>query len=496
MKNFLIFLFFIMVCMLSCTKEFLETEPNDKLSPSVALSNQQNILNALNGIHRSLYLNYGTQGRGGLGALYLNYDFLGEDLVMTPGGGNGWFVTDYKWQDHRSTQGDVNYFAYTFFYAIISNTNFILSSIDNINGDVKTIKMIKGQTLSYRAWAYFNLIQLFGERYDATKSDNNQLGVPLILNTSLDAKPRSSVEEVYKQINQDLDSAINNLANGSSVLNKSHISLSVAKGIKARVALTQQNWTNAVKYASEARLNYALMSNADYLKGFNDYSNVEWMWGSKIIADQSLFFSSYFAYISCNFNSTNIRSNPKLINNVLYNKMIATDIRTKVWLPLAQTTQKSIAIIPTSTSTVRNFMTQKFLAASNGDSYGDVPNMRAAEMYLIEAEANAKLGNNSLAQTALFTLMKNRDPNYIKSISTGNTLLSEIYTNRRIELWGEGFRFFDLKRLNLNLDRTGLNHDAATINSLYSVPAGDKLWQFLIPKTEIDNNPKMVQNPL
>jgi hypothetical protein len=72
--------------------------------------------------------------------------------------------------------------------------------------------------------------------------------------------------------------------------------------------------------------------------------------------------------------------------------------------------------------------------------------MRAAEMYLIEAEARARQGNNTAAQEALFTLAKNRDASYTKSTSTGATLINEIMFNRRIEFWGEGFRFTDLKR--------------------------------------------------
>ena len=39
--------------------------------------------------------------------------------------------------------------------------------------------------------------------------------------------------------------------------------------------------------------------------------------------------------------------------------------------------------------------------------------------------------------------------------NTGAKLADEIMTHRRIELWGEGFRWFDLKRLGLPLDRTG-----------------------------------------
>jgi hypothetical protein len=67
---------------------------------------------------------------------------------------------------------------------------------------------------------------------------------------------------------------------------------------------------------------------------------------------------------------------------------------------------------------------------------------------------------------------------------------------RRCELWGEGFRFFDLKRLNLDLNRANLGHTESLWNAAGYFPAGDKNFVFLIPKQEIDANPLMVQNPL
>jgi hypothetical protein len=129
-------------------------------------------------------------------------------------------------------------------------------------------------------------------------------------------------------------------------------------------------------------------------------------------------------------------------------------------------------------------------------SIGDVPLMRAAEMLLIEAEANAKNAQEASARQALFTLAKQRDPNYVLSTKSGQALIDEIMTHRRVELWGEGFRFYDLKRLNQPLDRTGANHNASLVG-LTDVPAGDIRWQFLIPQSELNNtNGVVVQNPL
>jgi hypothetical protein len=125
--------------------------------------------------------------------------------------------------------------------------------------------------------------------------------------------------------------------------------------------------------------------------------------------------------------------------------------------------------------------------------------MRAAEMYLIEAEALARLGTqDAAARTALNTLRQNRETvaaNYVASVNSGAALIDEIMLNRRLELWGEGFRFTDLKRLNEPVNRTGTNHSVSLCIET-TIPAGDVRWQWLIPKSEVDANKQMVQNDL
>lgn len=82
------------------------------------------------------------------------------------------------------------------------------------------------------------------------------------------------------------------------------------------------------------------------------------------------------------------------------------------------------------------------------------------------------------------------------STKTGQALIDEIMIQRRIELWGEGFRWYDLKRLSLPLDRTGSNHTSSVTVGVMQVVAGDKRWTWLIPQVEMDANPNMVQNPI
>ncbi|MGV3530679.1 MAG: RagB/SusD family nutrient uptake outer membrane protein [Flavisolibacter sp.] len=476
----------------SCEKDYLQTGPTNQVDQSAVFKTTANAWGAVNGIHRMLYQQWnGNQDQGGQSANMLYMDFMAEDLVFTAQPGTSWFLTNYRWQDHRNVNHRVPYFNYQFYYVIIANANMIIANIDAAEGTDAEKKAIKGQALAYRGWAYFQMIQLFGKRFDKG-SANDGMGLPIVLEPGNTPHARNTVAEMYAQINKDLDDAITNLT-GYSRPNKSHINVNVAKGFKARVALAQQNWPLAAQMAAEARQGMNLMSNTQYMEGFNDYGNPEWMWGSHQQADQTTYFYSFFAYISADFNSTHIRTSPKAINSWLYDQIATTDVRKQLWDPTGKNTA-----FPVPPGGVRKaYMNRKFLSAGgSSSSIGDVPLMRVAEMYLIEAEARARAGNDdAAAANALYQLASKRNPSYTLSANTGQALIDEIMIQRRVELWGEGFRFYDLKRLNLPLDRTGANHQTS-LAVVFNVPAGDKMWEFLIPQQEINTNPLMVQNPL
>lgn len=496
---------YLLVCLtaFSCNKEYLDTQPSDQIAEIDAFSSIANARAALNGTYRALYMQYSTQSEDGLAAIMINMDFMGEDIVHSAAG-TSYFRNAHKWVDHRSVSSDLNYFAFRFPYKIIANANMILANIDAIAGDAGEKKVIKGESLALRAWGHFLLVQLFGKRYDATTVPNTQPGIAILLEPSQEPKARNTVEEVYKQINIDLDSAISNLTAPSVTTNKTHFNVASAKGMKARVALTQQNWTVAATMAAQARATSAFMSSAQYYEGFSSLTNPEWLWGANQLANQLPAYGSFYAYMSANFNSAHTRPNPKLINSKLWTAMTATDIRRKLWWDGTTTDAVNFPGVinastgqPEPTQIKRKYQHRKYLVKDPSNSAGDIPFMRSAEMWLIEAEARARNNENAAAQEALFQLMKNRDAAYVKSVKTGAALIDEILLHRRIELWGEGFRFLDLKRTNSPLDRsgTGATTTLATVAVTTPIPAGDVRWQFLIPRREIEANPTIEQNP-
>lgn len=476
----------------SCKKSFLDTYPTTAVSATDAVATTQNAYAALNGIHRIMYTQYDQQGEAGEGSNNIFRDLLGEDIVYPLANGSTGLIGWMQWTNPRNVSSVDLRYVYRFYYRLISNANVLINGIDAAVGPDADKKIIKGQALAYRGWSYFQLVQLWGKRYDAAAKPNTQLGVPLLLTNTLDGQPRATVEDVYTQINKDLDDAITLLAGyvraGTSP--KSNFNVNVVQGIKARVALAQQNWDLAATMSIAARTGFPLMTNAEVLSGFNNTANQEWIWGTKQISDHNTFFYSYFAYISCNFNSTVIRTQPRAINANLWNAIPATDIRKQLW----DLTGATVPVPPGGAKVP--YQNKKFLAASADLSIGDVPYMRAAEMYLIEAEARARQGKEQESRAALFTLVKNRNPSYVLSTNTGQALIDEIMFNRRVELWGEGFRFTDLKRLNLPMSRAGIPNHLLALISVVTVPAGDKTWEWLFPQDEINTNLALVQNPL
>lgn len=493
MKNKILILLAFVFSMISfsCETVYLDASPTASIDAGAAYSTTKNASAAINGIYRSFVVRYlGSQGHSGHPAMMIILDHLGEDMVIGTTAVS-WHQAETRWTAHRSDVNVLSQFPYEMYYRFIGNANIGIANLDKAVGPQTEKNTLKGEALALRAFSYFNLVQIYGKRYDAASKPNAQLGIPLVLEPTTEGKARNTVEEVYTQINKDLDAAAALLT--SARANKSHINLNVVKGLQARVALVQQNWANAAKYAAEARAGYMPMSAAQYVDGFQEITNSEWMWGFDHLEDQTEYFGGYHSYISCNYNSTVIRTYPKAINSLLYNQISPTDVRAKMWV---RTPTAANSIVPPGGVRVP-FINQKFRlpGVPSTSAMGDVPYMRAGEMYLIEAEAKVRLGDNAGAATVLNSLVRTRDADYVTSTKTGTALLDEILLHRRIELWGEGHRFLDLKRMNAPLNRNGANHIASVV-LLYDVAPGDVRWEFLIPRREINANTAIVQNPL
>ncbi|WP_236975140.1 RagB/SusD family nutrient uptake outer membrane protein [Membranihabitans maritimus] len=179
-------------------------------------------------------------------------------------------------------------------YVGIQRANTVLNHIDNVEFSNEEYKnQLKGESQFLRAFFYFHLVRLFGE-------------VPLVLNqveSPAEAfaaiEKRHSVEEVYNQIDMDIDAAISNLPSGYTGGNIGRATQGAARALKADILMTQGEFAAAKQELDELhQLNYELLPNYEEVFDPGSKNNAE------IIFD---------------VNYSSIESNPGLGSTFIYN---------------------------------------------------------------------------------------------------------------------------------------------------------------------------------
>lgn len=472
----------------SCASDFLDTIPTADVSTSLINQSLDNLYFALNGIHREqVSQESGSQGYGGEPGFMIAKDCSADDVTWLT---NTWYKSaNLNWQANASATNSNNARIWRVYYQWVMNANLILEGLENVEvgaGQEKLYNQIKGEALTFRAFGHFQVVQLWADRYVAGGA-NTHLGIPYRMDSKGGELARSTCKETYDYILADLDEAASLLA-GIEVNDVNHFTETFVWGLKSRVALAMQDYANAAAWAEKAiQLAEAngneLMGPDDLMNGFADITTKtkEAIYAAKTQNDQTVYFYSFYANMSWNFSSTAIRQGVKSINADTYDTMSETDLRRQWWDPTGE------MAVPLTSFVKNKYQNRKFTARATSDAVGDVAFMRLAELYLNLAEAYARGGNDAKAQEVFTKFQVTRDPAYAGKGNTGAALAEEIMNSRRVELWGEGFRYTDLKRLNLDLVR-GRNFDIAFCGFLEK-KAGEKGWTWEIPNIETNYNP-------
>ena len=466
----------------SCGSDYLDTEYTTYLDTEAAgEAAGRNPDVFLNGIW-SWQVEYSdAHDYFGFMAVLLAKDMMSEDIAASA---FHWFCYDYDFDNrmynYRRTRKD-----WLFFYTDIAKANDIIGSYPD-GAKTEGEKALLGQAYAIRGMAYTYLPQIFQTYMSKDGTINrNAAGVPLILTTAdgystdeLDAlKGRNTVGDVLDQAEKDLEAAVENLKGANYTRpSKNYIDLSVAQGLLARYYLLTQQWDKAANAANAARQGYQQRDNAGLHDGFMTLNNSDVMWGFIHTSETETTYASYFSHIS-NLapGYAGLNYCAKLIDARLYSKIADDDYRKTLF-----NGAEGDASQPTSGAKLP-YANLKF--GNTGDWTMHYIYMRAAEMVLIEAEALARQSKNAQAATVLKELMAYRQPSWNETSVT----VDDVLLQRRIELWGEGFAFFDLKRNNLGVDRNyeGSNHLAGY---LHTIPAFDVRWTYQIPQTEMQEN--------
>ena len=444
--------------------------------------------------------------------LMINFcnDMEGADALIADSGYN-WFSVCGQLSSRNANYRNP-YIRYRAPYSMIANVNTFVSGYPEDVTDEHAINMI-AQARALRAYAYMALAPSYQFAYEFAA---DQPCVPLVTESypeDFTNNPRASVRDIYAQVITDLDYAVEHLE-GSKRSSKAYIDGNVAHGLRARAYLYMGEWAKALADAQAAASGYTPASIADVSKPyFMDINEPCWLWGY----DMTVAIADVYLYATtsswlCSFSAEGYAPAVQCytcINKLLYDKIPASDVRKGWWVDEELKSPNIEGLEWPGLGDVANaddggdtkmpflpYTNVKFgcLTIGTHTNDEDTPLMRVEEMILIQAECQARLGQTGEAVNTLTNFVKTYcDPQYDVN-GRGLSLLDEIWFQRRVELWGEGFFVSDAKRLNKPTVR--FHDDTGNMPAKFRFNlAADDPWLLLrFPQNEMNTNFAIVDN--
>lgn len=530
----------------SCSDDYLDTVPKNSISTLEVTVNVDNAQMAVYGICRGMFNQYQSLSQGCNGEAYImmmNGELPSQDYF------NYQYAVGFPQYLNMEVFHETVTAYYALFvpwgycYTMINGANQVLQGIDAAEGDETHKAFVKAQALTLRAHAYTRLLQLYAPRWEDSNNGEALCVVKRTEDMNLEDSPLVSMNEIFSLIYSDMTQAVD-LFEGSSYTRtfEWEPDKAVAYGVFARAAMIKHDWATAADMAAKAREGHALMTNDQYASGFCT-PNQEWMWNSSGDVKDQIYYWSFGTTYACNgYLAINYAYGAGAANIELLRQFPEEDIRCqqfvyegtvgtlKNWYNEKFINLESLSIQNASLlRQARNYaasrkpkdLTSAPSAYVAGDDveenpliqYGaqlkfwitELPGisavcfMRASEMLLIEAEAKAMLDQDGAAQALLNELNAERQPGYTCTAS-GDALDEEVRLYRRLELWGEGFNFFDFKRWNKAITRTGWeagntssgNAPATVVGTIEPNQANG--WKFNVPRFESQYNDLIQQS--
>lgn len=422
-------------------------------------------------------------------------------------------------------------------YSTVGRANFFIDGVQKIeeNPEIeltdiqkKQINVYEGEAYFTRAYCYFYLATLFCRDYDPITAASIP-GLPIQTKyepkiTASQYPGRSSLKDTYQQILDDLEeveirieTAISGIIDYDRYINGAYVTVNTApkncgnyitvdvvKALKARVALQMDDYEKAVEYADDLinSKKYPLM---DTVEGFKEVwkndGGTETIW--QIAMTNANDAGVPLGTIFIGYPATKKDYIP---TQTLVDLYATEDIRLATYFGKYHLTVSSgnAADIYFFNKYPGN---DYYNALGNETRYLNQPKpFRIAEMYLIAAEANARIGTSisvEKGKEAINNLKKARILGFMEGTYDKESLLNEVMNERERELVGEGYRLMDLKRWERGVTR-GKAQSAGlilfpgqTTTDGLDRPADDQRMVWPIPKSEMDANPQLTgqQNP-
>lgn len=491
-KIYTIVLGLLLLVNYGCSEEFLETEPTSDITQDqlqeAGENNPEVVAGSLAGIYTTMF----ETGTGGTDLDHNDFgqkgydifsDILSGDLALSKNTYN-WYSGIAQLQSTVDFTDNNNYKAWRYYYRIIRASNTVIDALggNDVVPENDESKYLLGQAKGLRAYAYFYLTQFFQNKLDLSEKI-----LPIYTNASQPNQPKSTAQEVYDLIVSDLNSSITLLENFNRSA-KNEVNKYVAEGLLAYTHGILGNYSEVKALTSDIINNggFSIVSrdeasysfNGDPIGGFDDASNTGWMWGVDITLDNGLDLVSWWGQMDYFTYSYHSFGDIKSIDQALFDQIPATDVRKGQFYD-KPSSDYHLSPWYKFYHTDREFRGQRNITS-------DYLYMRVAEMYLLNAEACANIGDDAGAINSLKSLLDLRLDNtsYLDALS-GQALINEIYLQTRIELVAEGKSYLAMKRNKATIVR-GPNHLSYVGES---ISYDDDRLTLDIPQSEVLNNP-------
>ena len=467
---------------------------------------------SFNSVDNGLLNTNNWHGAFGYGSQMYQRDLMTGDLALV-----GDYSSHFNSFSRNQNLGEDYIFAgyvWSYYYGFILTANNVISGVDPETATSAQLGYL-GAGYAFRAFCYLDLARMLeflpNDIFpDGKNSDGNvvtNLTVPIVEAgmSEEDARnnPRATRQEMYDFILGDLDKAEEYIVNIQSTNGKTLPDLACVYGLKARLYMWVEDYANAEKYARLA-INTATvspMTENDCLNittGFNDIS--KWMWGATQNSESRTVTSGIVNWTSwvsnqTTFGYTGFGTNMyNYIDLSMYNRISDSDFRKKEFVaPAGSALEGENLYLPGQEGAIPEYAALKFRPnEGNADDYmtgaaASVPIMRVEEMYFIEAEAAAHQSADRGKQLVESFMTTYRDPEYTCNVSSTDEVVEEIVFQKRVEFWGEGQTFFDIKRLNYSVTRA---YDGSLFEPLsrYNTNGRPAWMNIVITRNEMMNN--------
>ncbi|SDX04582.1 Starch-binding associating with outer membrane [Hydrobacter penzbergensis] len=469
-KKWFVFSFLIILVsgMQSCTKQ-LEKTPVDQVDGQSVFSSVQTLEQGVLGVYADWQEEYIMQ----LGSVPTDECRIG----LKNAGVNSSAQSLFRWTFSLGDKEIASPWATA--YQIIGRANSILGHIGtvpvkNVSEETKR-NQLKGELLAIRAFQHFDLYRAYAY---APVYTPDAAAVPYITRTDLDSKPsRPATADFFKLLKQDISDAETLLAQQTSSTNI-RMGLNALQSLEARVALYAGDWQGAIDKSSLLINKIPLATPNVFPAIWQDQSDAEVIFKLKRTNRSAFRPGDVWKNVATGI----VYFAPALKLMRLYDS--ANDVRYSSYFA----TDSSLIAGGQLPNTIN-----KYAGQPGALNLADVKVFRTAEMYLIRAEAYARMGRLADGTNDLNTLRAARIQGYTSQSFASNTdLIRAILTERYKELAFEGHRLFDLRRTNSNIERLADDLPAGITKNL--LQPSESVYHTPIPQAELLVNSNILPN--